>query len=41
MRTPDGHDLWGKWVLRETVQPERLVFASSFSEARAASRGIQ
>ena len=32
MRTPDGHDLWGKWVLREIVPPQRLVFINSFSD---------
>jgi uncharacterized protein YndB with AHSA1/START domain len=32
MRTPDGHDMWGKWVIREVVTPERLVFVNSFSD---------
>jgi uncharacterized protein YndB with AHSA1/START domain len=32
MRTPDGHDMWGKWVIREIAGPERLVFVSSFSD---------
>jgi uncharacterized protein YndB with AHSA1/START domain len=32
MHTPDGHDMWGKWVIREIVPPERLVFINSFSD---------
>jgi uncharacterized protein YndB with AHSA1/START domain len=32
MRTPDGHDMWGKWVIREVVKPEKLVFINSFSD---------
>jgi uncharacterized protein YndB with AHSA1/START domain len=32
MRTPDGRDMWGKWVIREIVEPERLVFVNSFSD---------
>jgi uncharacterized protein YndB with AHSA1/START domain len=32
MRTPDGRDMWGKWVFREVVPPERLVFVASFSD---------
>jgi uncharacterized protein YndB with AHSA1/START domain len=33
MRTPDGKDMWGKWIFREISAPERLVFVSSFSDA--------
>ena len=33
MRTPDGNEMWGKWVFREIVAPERLVLISSFSDA--------
>jgi uncharacterized protein YndB with AHSA1/START domain len=33
MRSPDGHEMWGKWVFREIVVPERLVLVSSFSDA--------
>ncbi|HJU83623.1 MAG TPA: SRPBCC domain-containing protein [Holophagaceae bacterium] len=33
MRTPDGHDMWGKWVFREIEAPARLVLISSFSDA--------
>ena len=33
MQSPDGHDLWGKFVYREIVAPERIVFLSSFADA--------
>ncbi|HWD20662.1 MAG TPA: SRPBCC domain-containing protein [Verrucomicrobiae bacterium] len=33
MKTPDGHEMWGKWVIREVAPPERLVFVNSFSDA--------
>ena len=32
LRTPDGKEIWGKWVFREIVAPERLVFVNSFSD---------
>jgi uncharacterized protein YndB with AHSA1/START domain len=32
MRSPDGHDMWGKFVYREIVAPERIVFFNSFSD---------
>lgn len=32
MRLPNGQDMWGKWVYREIVAPERLVFINSFSD---------
>ena len=32
MRAANGHEMWGKWVYREIVPPERLVFVSSFSD---------
>jgi uncharacterized protein YndB with AHSA1/START domain len=32
MRTPDGHDMWGKFVYREIVRPERIVWVNSFSD---------
>jgi uncharacterized protein YndB with AHSA1/START domain len=32
MRSPDGHDMWGKFVYREIVPPERMVFINSFSD---------
>jgi uncharacterized protein YndB with AHSA1/START domain len=31
-RTPDGHEIWGKWVYREVAAPERLLVVSSFSD---------
>lgn len=34
MRSPDGSEIWGKWVYREVVRPERLVFVSSFSDKK-------
>jgi uncharacterized protein YndB with AHSA1/START domain len=33
LRGPDGGEVWGKWVYREVVPPERLVLVSSFSDA--------
>ncbi len=32
MRSPDGHVMWGKWVYREIVAPERLVAVVSFTD---------
>jgi uncharacterized protein YndB with AHSA1/START domain len=32
MRSPDGHDMWGKFTYREIVPPERLVLVDSFSD---------
>jgi uncharacterized protein YndB with AHSA1/START domain len=32
MRSPDGHEMWGKFVYREIVHPERIVFINSFSD---------
>lgn len=29
---PNGHEMWGKFVYREVVPPERLVFVNSFSD---------
>ena len=34
MRTLDGHEMWGKFVFREIVKPERLVFVNSFSDEK-------
>ncbi len=34
LRSPDGHAMWGKWVFREIVKPERLVFVVSFSDEK-------
>ncbi len=33
MRTPDGHEMWGKYLYREVTEPEKLVFIHSFSDA--------
>lgn len=32
MSLPDGKKMWGKWIFREVVRPERLVFVQSFSD---------
>jgi len=32
MRAPDGTEMWGKFVFREVVPPERLVLVNSFSD---------
>jgi len=32
MRMPGGPELWGKFVYQEILAPDRLVFASSFSD---------
>lgn len=32
MKAPNGATMWGKFVFREIVAPERLVFISSFSD---------
>ncbi len=32
MRTPDGTEIWGRWVYREIEEPSRLVFVNSFSD---------
>jgi uncharacterized protein YndB with AHSA1/START domain len=32
MESPDGHTMWGKFVYREIVVPERIVFVNSFSD---------
>jgi uncharacterized protein YndB with AHSA1/START domain len=32
MRMPDGHEMWGKWAIREVTPPQRLVFVNSFSD---------
>jgi len=30
---PDGKEMWGKFVYREIVKPERIVLVNSFSDA--------
>ena len=32
MKAPDGTPMWGKFIYREIVKPERLVFIVSFSD---------
>ncbi len=32
MKTPDGHEMWGKWVFRDVRPPERLEFLVSFCD---------
>ncbi|MCD9025317.1 SRPBCC family protein [Cohnella silvisoli] len=31
-RSPEGHVMWGKFVYKEIVAPEKLVFINSFSD---------
>ncbi len=33
MRTPDGSEMWGKFVYREIEKPSRIVLVSTFSDA--------
>ena len=33
MKAPDGSDMWGKFIYREIVKPEKLVFVVCFSDA--------
>lgn len=35
MKDPSGNEMWGKFVYREVVKPEELVFVSSFSDKDA------
>ena len=32
LQLPDGYIMWGRWVFREIVPSEKLVFVSSFSD---------
>ena len=34
MGTPDGREMWGKWVFREIAPPEKLVYINSFSDEK-------
>ncbi len=34
MAAPTGQAMWGKWIFKEIVPPEKLVFISSFSDAK-------
>lgn len=33
MTAPDGKEMWGKFVYREIIRPERLVLVNSFSDS--------
>ncbi|MGO8765553.1 MAG: SRPBCC family protein [Limisphaerales bacterium] len=33
LRTPDGREMWGKFIYREITAPERLVYVQHFSDA--------
>jgi uncharacterized protein YndB with AHSA1/START domain len=35
MKTPDGHQMWGRFVYKEIIPPEKLVFIVSFSDEEA------
>ncbi|SDR50102.1 Uncharacterized conserved protein YndB, AHSA1/START domain [Rhizobiales bacterium GAS113] len=37
MRSPDGHEIWGKFAYREIIAPERIVFTSSFADETGAT----
>ncbi|SFV03285.1 SRPBCC family protein [Alicyclobacillus macrosporangiidus] len=32
IRSPDGHEMWGRFVYLEIVAPEKIVFINSFSD---------
>ena len=34
LRGPDGKEMWGKFVYREIVAPERIVLVNSFSDEK-------
>jgi uncharacterized protein YndB with AHSA1/START domain len=34
MKTPDGNIMYGKFIYREIVAPEKLVFVASFSDQK-------
>jgi uncharacterized protein YndB with AHSA1/START domain len=34
LRMPDGQEMWGKFIYREILMPDRLVFVSSFSDPK-------
>jgi uncharacterized protein YndB with AHSA1/START domain len=36
MRSPDGQILWGRFVYRDILAPERMVFVNSFSDEEGA-----
>jgi uncharacterized protein YndB with AHSA1/START domain len=32
MSMPDGGEMWGKFIYRQIIEPEKIVFVSSFSD---------
>ncbi|MBI5635842.1 SRPBCC domain-containing protein [Candidatus Micrarchaeota archaeon] len=32
LNSPDGLEIWGKWVFKEIDEPKKIVFVSSFSD---------
>src|SRR5437868_65161 len=32
LRTPDGQPMWGKFIYREIIPPQRIVLVNSFSD---------
>ena len=34
LRSPDGNDMWGRFVFRGIAKPERLVWVNSFSDEK-------
>ena len=34
LRSPDGKEMWGKFVYREIVSPEKIVLVNSFSDVQ-------
>ena len=32
LRMPDGNEMWGRFIYREIVKPEKLVWVNSFSD---------
>ena len=36
LRSPEGHEMWGKFIYQEIVAPERLVYVQHFSDREGA-----
>jgi uncharacterized protein YndB with AHSA1/START domain len=34
MRSPSGQEMWGRFIYREIVEPERMVYVMSFSDRK-------
>jgi uncharacterized protein YndB with AHSA1/START domain len=32
LSSPDGKEMWGKWIFREIIAPEKIILANSFSD---------